>query len=179
MGDHHERKFDLDAAIQYYKDASENFSLEKHHSTSSNKCLLKAAELSSFMFDDPDRLKDAIKIYDEIAKEYLRNNLMRFSAKTLFIKATMIYFLLEDDVGAEKALNEYSMEDSSLNNSTEYRFIRKVIQAMRDGNKENYEIECSELNKRMTLDKWWLKVLAKIKTLIKGNDNVIEDFNPL
>lgn len=179
MGEHHERNYDFEKAVQCYKDASDNFSLEKHHSTSSNKCLLKAAELSSLMFDEPEKLKDAIKIYDETAKEYLRNNLMRFSAKTLFIKATMIFFLLEDDVGAEKALNEYTSEDTSINNSTEYRFIKKVIQAMRDGNKENYELECAELNKRMTLDKWWLKVLAHIKTLIKGTDNVIEDFNPL
>jgi hypothetical protein len=179
MGDFHERRYDFESAVDCYKEASDNFSLEKHHSTSANKCLLKAGELCSLMFEEPARLKEAIKIFDETGKEYLRNNLMRFSAKTLFIKATMIYFLLEDDVGAEKALSMYSGEDSSLNNSTEYRFIRKVIQTMREGNKEKYEIECSELNKRMTLDKWWLKVLARIKTLIKGNDNVIDDFNPL
>lgn len=179
MGEHHERKYEFDAAVTCYKEASDNFSLEKHHSTSSSKCLLKAAELSSMMFDEPARLKEAIKIFDETGREYLRNNLMRFSAKNLFIKATMIYFLLEDDVGAEKALNVYSGEDSSMNNSTEYRFIKRVIQAMRDGDKGKFELECSELNKRMTLDKWWLKVLAKIKTLIKGNDNVIEEYNPL
>ena len=115
MAEFKERKFDFEDAVIYYKEASENYSLEKHHSTSSTKCLLKAAELSSLMFDEPDKLKNAIKIYDETGREYLRNNLMRFSAKTLFVKATMIYFLLEDDVGAEKALIDYSGEDSSLN----------------------------------------------------------------
>ena len=175
----HEQNQDLELAIEQYKEASEMFSLEKHQSTSSNRCILKAAEMSSLMFDDPEKLKDSIKIYSEVGKEYLRNNLMRFSAKTLFVKIVMIFFLLEDDVGAEKSLEEYSSLDTSLHNSTEYKFMKKVISCMREGDKARFEQECVELHKRMTLDKWWISVLTQIKGLIQSTDNVIEDFNPL
>lgn len=166
-------------AIGKYKEASEMFSLEKHQSVSSTRCKLKAAELSSTMFESQHHMKDAILIYDEVGKDYLRNNLMRFSAKNLFVKVIVIMFLLEDDVGAEKSLDEYSLLDTSLNNSTEYKFLKKVVTCFREGDKENFEQECIELNKRMTLDKWWINCLSRMKSLIKGSGNVMQEFNPL
>jgi alpha-soluble NSF attachment protein len=174
-----EQNGDVEQAVFKYKEAGEMFSLEKHQQVSSTRCKLKAAEISSMMFEDKQQLKDAISIFDEVAKDYLRNNLMRFSAKNLFIKVVVIMFLLEDDVGAEKSLDEYSLLDTSLNNSTEYRFLKKVIICFREGDKEMFEQECVELNKRMTLDKWWISVLSRMKSLIKGSGNVMEDFNPL
>ena len=155
------------------------YSLEKHQSASSNRCILKAAEIGSLMFENKEMLKNSIKIHEEIGREYLRNNLMRFSAKTLFVKNVMIFFLLEDDVGAEKSLEEYSSLDNSLYNSTEYKFMKKVIICMREGNKDQFETECVELNKRMTLDKWWIAVLSQIKGSMNDPQNAIEDFDPL
>ena len=179
MAEQFERDAEYDDAISHYREAGDMYKLEKYQSTNSTRCLLKAAELGSLMFDDEDRLRKSMEIFDEVGREYLRNNLMRFSAKNLFIKAVMIFFLLEDDVGAEKSLEDYTSEDTSLLNSSEYKFLKQTIVAMRESNREAYEKAAFELNKKMTLDKWWLSVLGKIKGLIKQQDTVIDEFNPL
>lgn len=179
MAEQYERDAEYEEAISHYQEAGEMFKLEKYQSTNSTRCLIKSAELGSLMFDDEIKLRNSLKIFDEVGRDYLRNNLMRFSAKNLFVKAVMIFFLLEDDVGAEKSLDDYTSEDTSLLNSSEYKFLKQVIQAMRDSNREAFEKAAFELNKKMTLDKWWLSVLGKIKSLIKQQDNVVEDFNPL
>lgn len=58
-------------------------------------------------------------MYEDIAYEYIANNLMRFQAKKYFFKAILIFLLLEDDVGASKKLEKYLDDDPSLNNSYE------------------------------------------------------------
>lgn len=52
---------------------------------------------------------------------------MRFHAKKLFFKASLLFLVLEDEVGAERKVEEYCEHDPSLNNSFESKFLKGII----------------------------------------------------
>jgi len=50
-----------------------------------------------------EKLIKAVKIYEKTAKKYLENNLLRHSAKDLWIKSLLLFMVMDDDVGYERA----------------------------------------------------------------------------
>lgn len=59
---------------------------------------LKVADLSIHK-ENPNYI-ECIKIYDEVADKYLKNNLTAPSAKKLFFSAILLYLVIDDSVGA-------------------------------------------------------------------------------
>ena len=99
IGEYFEQK-DKDLAANYFLEASELYALTKFHVTDTQKLRLKVAQIYSSYFNNPEKLKRAIEIYEDIAYDYLSNNLMRFHSKKIFFKCTLLFLLLDDDIGA-------------------------------------------------------------------------------
>ena len=66
------------------------------------KLKLKCADIYSLNFKDNKKLTEAIKIYEDVAYNYLGINLMWFHAKNIFFKCSLLFLLMKDDIGAEK-----------------------------------------------------------------------------
>lgn len=45
---------------------------------------------------------------------------------------------MKDEIGAEKQLEKYSPNDSTLPNSAEYKFLKNIITAVKEGNTEQF-----------------------------------------
>lgn len=131
------------------------------------------------MFDQPDKVKEAIGLFEDVASEYVSNNLMRFHAKALYFKCVLLFLVLEDSVGAEKALEKYIDNDPNLGNSYEKKFLKNIIGILEEGSLEKYGDECYKLNSRMTIDKQLTLILTEIKKQLKKEEVIDEDFDPL
>lgn len=83
-----------DVAINYYLQAVDMFALAKFKTTEATKLKIKVADLYAEQTDKPDKLVLAIKMYEEVAFEYLNNNLMRFNAKNLLVKCVLTFVLM-------------------------------------------------------------------------------------
>lgn len=86
---------------------------------------------------------------------------------------------LEDDVGAEKALEKYSDNDPNLSNSYEKKFLINIIKILREGDEEQFGDQMYKLNSRMTIDKQLTLILTRIKKQVKNEEAIEEDYNPL
>lgn len=179
IGEYYEKEIEPEVAVEYYKSAADMYSLAKYHQTDSSKLKLKVAELYSQQFENPSNLKEAIKTYEEIADEYLSNNLMRFHAKDILVKATIIFLVLDDDIGAEKSLDKYVDMDPSLNNSYEAKFLRNIIKACREKNSEEFSDAVAQLMKRTTIENPMKQMLGYVKQSMGKTQALEGDDNPL
>lgn len=87
--------------MEYFEEAAEMFTLTKFHTTDTQKLKVKIGDILSMKFKNHESLKKAFNVYEEIANEYINNNLMRFHAKKFFFNNILILLLLEDEPGAE------------------------------------------------------------------------------
>ncbi len=131
------------------------------------------------MFDDKEKLKESLKIFEEVAYEYLSNNLMRFHAKNIFFKCVLLFLLLDDDIGASTKLEKYQDDDPSLNNCFEARYLKKLIETVKSSDEEEFQKNNKELNARINMDKHLTITLLQIKKKLIGTDNPEEEYNPL
>lgn len=103
---------------------------------------------------------------------------MRFSVKTLFFKCVLLYLVMDDVVGAEKVFEDYCSKDPNLNNSYEKKFLTAIFKIVSEGDLEQFGDECVKLNSRMTMDKQLTLILTEIKSKLKRNEAIEEDYNP-
>ena len=179
IGEYYENEENSLLSAEFFLEAIELYCLTKYHKTDMEKLKIKVAEIYSQMFESNDKLKKSIKIYEEVAYEYLNNNLMRFHASKLFFNCVLIFLILDDDVGAEKMLEKYMEDDPSFNNGYERKFLKNVIDSIREGDEEKFGDECFKLNSRMTLDKHKTMLLTRIKGALKKQEVLEDEFNPL
>lgn len=179
IGEYYEKDEDSSNAAEYFKAAADLYSLAKYHTTDANKLQLKVAEIYSQEFDDHQKLKEAIKIYEEVADGYLSNNLMKFHSKDLFVRATLIFLLLDDDIGAEKQLEKYADSDPALNSSYELKFLKNLIKAYKEKKADEFNEAVAQLIKRTTVDNPMKNMLGFIKKSLTGAKKTLEEESPL
>lgn len=179
VGEFFEENDGAELAIDYYKEAAELYSLAKFHVNDAQKLKLKVADILSQQYQSPDKIKEAIQMYEDMGYEYLANNLTRFQGKKYFFKNILLFLLLEDTVGAEKKLEKYKDDDPSLNKSMEDRFLTSIVASFKGGDETEFGNQCYKLNQTTTMDKAQINLLAEIKKKINKKDTVnTEEFNP-
>lgn len=169
MAEAYESELDYPKAIPLYERAAELFGLEKHHGQDAFKCNLKVANLLSI---DPDLAKEqdlvkAVKIFQKVAAKYLENNLLRHSAKDLYIKVLLIFMLMEDDVGYERSLNKFIDDDPSLSNNYELKAVKKVHDKYMDKDSDGFSMMTIDWHSKSNLDKWKTNILSATKRKIE------------
>lgn len=197
MAEAYETDLEYAKAIPLYERAGELFALEKHHGQDSFKSNLKVATLLS---TEPDIAKEedlvkAIKIYDKVASKYLENNLLRHSAKDLWIKVLLIFICLEDDVGYERSLEKYNEDDPSMSNNYELKALKKIHSYYISKDSDGFSQASMDWHSKSNLDKWKTNILSVIKRKIEkknpskknkkdsedqfdDNSEKSEDYNP-
>ena len=78
IGEFFEENGGEELAVDYYRESAELFGLTKFHVSDIQKLKVKIGDILSNKFDRPEKLREAIQVYEEIGYEYLSNNLMRF-----------------------------------------------------------------------------------------------------
>lgn len=179
MGGTYEEDMEYQLAAKAYKQAAEYFELEKYHQSDYQKMNVKVAEL---LTKEPDvapqnDIIEAIKILEKVANKYLENNLLRHSAKDLYIKALQLFLVLEDEVGYERSLESYCDKEPSFTNNFELKLVKKLFKEYTAKDSEAFSAQCRDWHDKASLDKWKTNVLSTIKRKIekknppKKNDN--------
>ncbi len=163
----YENETDADAtmlAIENYEQASELFGMENSTSQQS-QCLAKVAELCSAQKDPPDLLR-AAQIYDELGRQCLDSNLLKYNAKGYFLQAIFCHLANGDSIAAQQAQTKYGHLDFTFSDSREGKLCAKLIECMEQFDSEGFSTACYEYDRISKLDPWKTTLLVKVKRSI-------------
>lgn len=79
-----------------------------------------------------DKYVDAIKNYETVVLKYLKNPLLKGSARNLIMKNVILYLAIEDMVGAKRSLDTFKDTDPTLDGSRELNFLEAIIKAIEE-----------------------------------------------
>lgn len=159
---------EVTGAIELYEQAAELFALEESKSAMST-CKSKVAELCSAGLDPPELLK-AYKLYDELGKNSLESNLLKFHAKGFFLQAILCQLANSDAVGAEQSLSTYEGIDYTFSESREGKLASQLVESVNGMDVEGFSTACFDYDRISKLDPWKTSMLVKIKRSIDDGD---------
>lgn len=64
--------------------------------------------------------------------------MIKLGAKDYFFKAILGYLANDDLVGAQRAMLKFSDEDPTFEDSTQHKFLNKIINALNLSDEENF-----------------------------------------
>ena len=129
LGEEAEHNLDYKGAIANFNTAADLYYKEKSL-TAARECQIKSAKCSIMIFEH----KDAYKLYDQVARSYINNDLTKWSANGYYFHAILCLLNYSDLNTAYTRLVEYEDEFYLFNDSKQSRFLYDVIEAMREKN---------------------------------------------
>lgn len=137
-------------AMAAYDDASKYHSLNNHGKSSMNTCLLNVANIATRCGE----YTKATEIFDNVATNYIGNNLMRFQVKPLWVNACLCRVGSDDLVAIKKAVVKYAELDPEFEDSKEHIFLRELIDAVETKNSITLGAAVNEYELYTRLPKW-------------------------
>lgn len=117
-----------------------------------------------------DKLGEAIKTLEKIAKKYLSQPLLKTNASGLFFNACLCFMANDDIVGAKKQVQMYAIEDPSFDGSREQTLIKDVITHITDKNSDEFSVTISTYNQITPFNKMQTSLMVKIKEMYLPDD---------
>lgn len=184
----HIEKQKFNTAIEFYEKSAEFYKMDGKHNSKKNEVLVKLAELMC-LHEHKDASTKAGGIFDQVGREYLKNNLTKYAAKDEFTKAVLCLILYSGEEEGEMYLNKYKEIDPTFEGSDGFRLCEQVIKGAKE--KEIKELQ-NEINSKyreyIKLDDFSGQLIIKIMEKIKNNgrekinddddDLNVEDFDP-
>lgn len=159
-------KSDPEKAINDYRLAAECYDGEG--SSLANKCWLKVASLSAEYLQE---YEIGIKIYEKLALKYLDNNSLKWGTKDLFIKSVLYYVAMLDLVAADRAINLYEEMDVSFIGTHENKFLRNILESVKDYNVQLFTDIVAEYDVIYKLNNHKILILLLIKKNINDDES--------
>lgn len=163
-----EEKSSTVLAIESYEQAAELFDMENAKSQAS-ACLVKVAELCSVSLDPPDLIR-AARIYDDLGKNCLDSNLLKYNAKGYFLQCIFCHLANGDAIAAQQALQRYGSLDYTFGESREGKFCDRLIECVEGYDAEGFATVCFEYDRISKLDPWKTTMLVRVKRTISDED---------
>jgi alpha-soluble NSF attachment protein len=157
-------------AIESYQQAAELYEMEQQKSQGA-QCLAKVAELSSAAQNPPDFVR-ASEIYEQLGKNCLDSNLLKYNAKGHFLHCILCQLANKDSVGASQAMSRLSSLDYTLRESREGKFADELIGCVESNDSEGFATACFEFDRISKLDPWKTTMLLSIRKAVEGGDGV-------
>ncbi|KAJ0560364.1 putative NSF attachment protein [Helianthus annuus] len=121
----YEQEQNLEQAIAYYDKAADLFQGEEV-TTSANQCKQKIAQFSAQL----EQYQKAIEIYEDIARQSLNNNLLRYGVRGHLLNAGICQLCKGDVVAITNALERYQELDPTFSGTREYKLLADLAAAM-------------------------------------------------
>jgi len=151
-------------AIESYEQAAELFSMEDSKSQAS-QCRNKVAEISSTSLDPPNLLL-AANIYDELGRNCLDSNLLKFNAKGYFTQSVLCHLANGDAIAGSQALSRYASLDYTFSDSREGKFCSTLVECVESFDPDGFATACFEFDQISKLDDWKTSILVRVKRSI-------------
>lgn len=163
----------VESAIENYEQAAELFALEESKSQAS-ACRAKVAELCSAALDPPDLIR-AAGIYEDLGRNCLESNLLKFNAKGYFLQAVFCHLANSDSVAAEQSMAKFEALDYTFTESREGKFAGQLVETVMAMDSEGFSTACFEYDRISKLDPWKTSMLVKVKRSIESGEDEEED----
>ena len=129
----------------------------------------KWADLT-ILIEDFAKIAKVIKTYDRIGKKYLQQALVKSSARDFFFKASLCFLVNDDLQGAKNAMENYTFEDPSFENSRQFECLRGIVDAIENQSPDGLTKTVRDNARIMNFDKANSKLLVEIKKLHVPDD---------
>ncbi|KZV22774.1 alpha-soluble NSF attachment protein [Dorcoceras hygrometricum] len=161
----YEQEENLEQAIVNYERAADLFQSEEV-STSANQCRQKIAQFSAQL----EQYQKAIEIYEDIARQSLNNNLLKYGVKGHLLNAGICQLCKGDVVAINNALERYQDLDPTFSGSREYRLLADLAAALDEEDVEKFTGAIKEYDSMSRLDAWKTTLLLRVKEALKAKE---------
>ncbi|KAK9065810.1 hypothetical protein SSX86_015211 [Deinandra increscens subsp. villosa] len=170
IGELYEQEQNLEQAIAYYDKAADLFQGEEV-TTSANQCKQKIAQFSAQLEHYPK----AIEIYEEIARQSLNNNLLKYGVRGHLLNAGICQLCKGDVVAITNALERYQELDPTFSSTREYRLLADLAAALDEEDVVKFTDAVKEFDSMTKLDEWKTTLLLRVKLLLKAKEEEEDD----
>lgn len=161
----YEQEQNLEQAIVYYERAADLFQSEDVN-TSANQCRQKIAQFASQLEQYPK----AIEIYEDIARQSLNNNLLKYGVKGHLLNAGICQLCKGDVVAINNALERYQELDPTFSGTREYRLLADLAAAIDEEDVAKFTDAVKEYDSMTQLDAWKTTLLLRVKEALKTKE---------
>ena len=166
-------------AINYYSQASYYYELDGKHESSKNNMQIKVAELL-MIYNHPDAPSKVPTIMENLANNYLKNPITKYTAKDYFGKAILSGIYFNNDISeGNKLINKYKSIDPNFEESSIYNLCSEVIESIENNDIDSLKKSIQNYKEISELDKFTSKILDKLveKAKNKGFNGEINNNN--
>ena len=161
----YESEQNIEQAIDYYEKAADFFQNEEV-STSANQCKQKVAQFAAQI----EQYQKAIDIYEEIARQSLTNNLLKYGVKGHLLNAGICQLCKGDVVAITNALERYQELDPTFSGTREYRLLADIASAIDEEDVAKFTDAVKEFDSMTPLDSWKTTLLLRVKEKLKAKE---------
>lgn len=161
-----------DDAIFYYNQAVKYYEKDGKHDSLKNTIEGKVADLM-LINNHPDAPTRVPILLENVAKNYLKNPITKYSAKDYFGKTVLsiIYYNNNPSEGSIY-LNKYKEIDQTFDESTIYNLCCDIIQSMETNNINSLKYSIQKYKEISEMDEFMIDILKKIEE--KASNNAID-----
>ncbi|KAE8707638.1 Alpha-soluble NSF attachment protein [Hibiscus syriacus] len=161
----YESEQNIEQAMDYFEKAADFFQNEEV-SSSANQCKLKVAQFAAQI----EQYQKAIGIYEEIARQSLTNNLLKYGVKGHLLNAGICQLCKSDVVAITNALERYHDLDPTFSGTREYRLLADIASALDEEDVTKFTEVVKEFHSMTPLDSWKTTLLLRVKERLKAKE---------
>jgi len=161
----YESEHNIEQAIVFFEKAADFFQNEEV-TTSANQCKQKVAQFAAQL----EQYQKAIEIYEEIARQSLNNNLLKYGVKGHLLNAGICQLCKADVVAITNALERYQELDPTFSGTREYRLLADIAAALDEEDVAKFTDVVKEFDSMTSLDPWKTTLLLRVKEKLKAKE---------
>ncbi|KAI3694156.1 hypothetical protein L1987_77117 [Smallanthus sonchifolius] len=166
----YEQEQNLEKAMFYYDKAVDLYQGEEVNS-SANQCRLKIAQYAAEL----EQYQRAIEIYEDIARQALNNNLLKYGVRGHLLNAGICQLCKGDVVAITNALEKYQDLDPNFAGSREYKLLMALAASVDEEGVEKFTDAIKEFDSITKLDAWKTTLLLRVKEMLKAKEMEDDD----
>lgn len=155
----------MEQSLVYYEKSADFYESEEV-TTSANQCKQKVAQFSALL----EQYQKSIEIYEEIARQSLNNNLLKYGVKGHLLNAGICQLCKGDVVAINNALERYQELDPTFSGTREYRLLADVAAAIDQEDVEKFTVVIKDFDSMTPLDSWKTTLLLRVKEKLKAKE---------
>ncbi|KAG4989856.1 hypothetical protein AAZX31_11G238500 [Glycine max] len=161
----YEGEQNIEQALVYYEKSADFFQNEEV-TTSANQCKQKVAQFAAQL----EQYQKSIEIYEEIARQSLNNNLLKYGVKGHLLNAGICQLCKGDVIAVTNALERYQELDPTFSGTREYRFLADIAAAIDEEDVAKFTDVVKEFDSMTPLDSWKTTLLLRVKEKLKAKE---------
>ncbi|TKY56925.1 Alpha-soluble NSF attachment protein 2 [Spatholobus suberectus] len=161
----YESEQNIEQAVVYYEKSADFYENEEVN-TSANQCKQKVAQFSAQL----EQYQRSIEIYEEIARQSLNNNLLKYGVKGHLLNAGICQLCKGDVVAITNALERYQELDPTFSGTREYRLLADIAAAIDEEDVGKFTEVVKEFDSMTPLDSWKTTLLLRVKEKLKAKE---------